>query len=64
VPEYGHKPKRWSIRMLWEPRDLWVGVYWTRPRPYALQVYVCLLPCVPILVTHVVAPRERQADER
>lgn len=30
--------------MFFEPRDLWVGVYWTHGR-----VYVCLLPTLPIL---------------
>ena len=46
---------RW--RFEWQPRDLWVGVYWER-RPHAcdfdtcwnnsLHVWVCLLPALPL----------------
>lgn len=48
------------IRLLWEPRDLWVGVYWDRPLPLdigygfklrTLFIYVCLVPCLPIKIT-------------
>lgn len=28
-----------------EPRDLWVGLFWDR-RPDGLHVYVCLVPCL------------------
>jgi len=43
----------------WEPRDIWLGVYWTRAvRITSLvediqryRVYVCLLPCLPIIFT-------------
>jgi hypothetical protein len=49
----------WFLSLLWEPRDLWVGVYWTRCEgmyeagwgwSYALDVYVCVLPCIPLRV--------------
>jgi hypothetical protein len=37
---------RSAIALLFEPRDLWVGVYWeTR---HGLEVYVCIVPCFPI----------------
>jgi hypothetical protein len=43
---------QWSLRLLWEPRDMWVGVYWTRdevaPGVPLLTVYVCVVPCLPI----------------
>ena len=54
------KSKKFAIDLLWEPRDLWVGVYWDRgqhevhyiPGSVMLEnyvrVYVCLLPCLPI----------------
>lgn len=39
-----------------EPRDLWVGVYWDReqvPGPHydITHVYICLIPCFPIHLT-------------
>lgn len=48
--------ERWHIRLLWEPRDLWIGVYWTRrdPDPWNksdLLIYICGLPCLPVLLT-------------
>ena len=44
---------RLEVRWLWEPRDLWVGVFWNRvwtPERFLL-VYVCLLPSLPICVS-------------
>jgi hypothetical protein len=51
-------PRRYTFRnarIAWEPRDLWVGIYWTK-RDYgtelkAFQLYVCILPCFPIILT-------------
>jgi hypothetical protein len=45
-----------SIKILFEPRDLWIGVYWNydeeesraHGRYGILTVYVCLLPCLPL----------------
>lgn len=34
---------RWYSAFVWEPRDLWIGVYWTREEG-ELLLYVCLLP--------------------
>jgi hypothetical protein len=36
-----------QFRLLFEPRDIWVGVYWKR-YPCALDIYICFLPMVPI----------------
>lgn len=44
---------RFFVDLLFEPRDLWVGVYWDRPKndwDHALDVYVTLLPMLPIKV--------------
>lgn len=37
----------WSLALKFDPRDVWVGVYWN-PNPGRLDVYVCLLPLLPI----------------
>ena len=34
---------------LFEPQDLWVGLYWKR-YPKALDLYFCLLPMLPLNV--------------
>jgi hypothetical protein len=49
------KVSRWSIHAFFEPRDIWIGVYWTRdlslsPAGTRLRVYICLLPCLPVLL--------------
>lgn len=47
----------WFPEVRWEPRDLWVGVHWSRWESkeeaewgwsFALDVYVCVIPCVPV----------------
>lgn len=38
----------------WEPRDIWVGIYHNferRSRMWRLDVYVCLIPCLPVRLT-------------
>lgn len=39
-----------SLKIIWEPRDLWIGVYWTTDSRWRDNriVYLCLLPCLPI----------------
>lgn len=45
--------RRFTIRLLWEPRDLWVGAFWNRVKlgdvgDEFLLIYVCLIPCFPV----------------
>jgi hypothetical protein len=39
----------WQLLTKFEPRDIWVGAYWKR-YPCALEVYICVLPLLPIRV--------------
>jgi hypothetical protein len=44
---------RWSVALEWNPRDLWVGVYWSRRvvgRAASLHAWVCVVPCLPVHV--------------
>ncbi len=45
----GGYSRRVSLRLLFEPRDLWIGVYWEGSKN-DYRVFVCLLPCLPIRV--------------
>jgi hypothetical protein len=45
----------WEWSVGFEPRDIWVGVYWKKwpndefPREVlAVEVFICLLPCLPL----------------
>lgn len=53
----------------WEPRDIWIGVYWTpavRITAFETDVqryrfYVCIIPCLPIIFTvdKTIKPKDR-----
>lgn len=36
------------VDFLFEPRDLWIGVYWTVRDERLLLVYICLVPTLVI----------------
>lgn len=40
--------RRWFARLEWKPQDLWVGVFWKRDHPSSLDVWVCIVPMVPL----------------
>lgn len=45
-----------SIRILFEPRDAWIGAYWTfqnigSKEIKAFKIYICLVPFLPIVLT-------------
>jgi hypothetical protein len=42
-------------RIQWEPRDIWVGLYWTRAA-LSTHLYLCLIPCFPLHVWWMTAP--------
>jgi hypothetical protein len=49
-------PPRRRLRLLWEPRDMWVGVY---REPAKRRTYICLIPGVVLLL----APSSGDGDE-
>lgn len=38
------------VQIQWEPRDLWVGLFWRRT-DVALHLYFCLVPLLPLHIT-------------
>lgn len=48
-----------KVRLLFEPRDLWVGVYWDREDIGSAnglfgcdwRVYICVVPMLPIRIS-------------
>lgn len=47
------------MQLKFEPRDIWIGVYWTRKSRVTTlendwniyQIYICLIPCFPLILT-------------
>jgi len=48
----GRGGKRVGVWLLFEPRDLWIGVYWTVDCTHG-HIYVTLIPTLPVLFTWV-----------
>lgn len=40
--------RRWFVRLEWKPQDCWIGAFWKRNHPWSLDVWVCVLPMVPL----------------
>jgi hypothetical protein len=36
-----------SFKWFFEPRDIWIGLYWKR-YPLSIDIYICPLPMLPI----------------
>ena len=47
---------KWRIRLKFEPRDIWVGLFWDRAYD-GLHLYVCLLPMIVVHISRVRACR-------
>lgn len=45
--EFEQASWKWRVRVEFKCEDLWIGVYW-RKSAYALHIWVCFLPMVPI----------------
>ncbi len=39
---------RMRVRLLFEPRDLWVGLFWNARTEKHLEFYLCAVPCFPV----------------
>ncbi len=45
---------RWvELELLFEPRDLWIGMYWKRRKSWGFanaswEFYICIVPTLPI----------------
>lgn len=55
---------RLKVQFQFEPRDVWVGLFWRVTHHYKVGIaivhlYICLLPLLPI---HVSVLRERPSD--
>lgn len=47
--------KNIMIEIKFEPRDLWIGVYWNVEQDYlnrrSLKIYICIMLMLPIIIT-------------
>lgn len=66
--------RRWSVLVGFEPRDLWIGVYWDRRYPGGfeadvLDIYICVIPTLVLrlnrsLIVPDLTDRQRRRIER
>jgi hypothetical protein len=38
---------KWYWAILWEPRDLWFGLFWD-VKPFEISLYFCIIPMLPL----------------
>ncbi len=43
--------RRITAKPLWEPRDLWLGLFWKKPEPGTVVLFLCVVPCLPVRIT-------------
>lgn len=48
---------RWGTWLLWEPRDLWIGVFWNLDCTHG-DLYICLIPTLPFLLRWLRRPKD------
>ncbi len=49
LPGGGHSNKL-SVSVLFEKRDAWIGLYWTKTKSEEWFFYICLIPFFPIRI--------------
>jgi hypothetical protein len=42
---------RVNVTVLFEPRDMWIGVFWDKAFDGIYDVYLCVVPMLPIYFT-------------
>lgn len=42
--------RKLSVKLLWEPRDIWIGLYWDWQSRSEWTAYLCVVPCLPIRI--------------
>ena len=40
--------RRWFVRIERKPQDCWIGVFWKRGYPWAFDMWICVLPMLPV----------------
>lgn len=55
----------WTLAVKWEPRDVWIGLYWEGGKVEAIHTvayrfFLCLIPLFPLILT---MQRTYNADE-
>jgi hypothetical protein len=47
--------QRWIIRVEFQPRDLWIGIFvdksWWEMGQHWQRVYICIIPIFPIMIS-------------
>lgn len=43
-------PRNWNVQLELKLQDLWVGAFWKRTGG-SVDVWVCLVPCVPLHIS-------------
>jgi hypothetical protein len=51
-PRTIRKPQKLYVALEFKPQDLWIGAYWQTFDERAVDVWVCLVPMLPVHVRY------------
>ena len=48
--------RTWTLQIKWEPRDIWIGLYWEGGKLEAIPIvayrfFLCVIPMIPVILT-------------